>query len=622
MKHRTPLLLLALAATLVAPSHARAEDPERVIMKLDQFIDMYERAKEKKDEVPPRDHTVSAARYEGEVLFEEGKPYAARFEATMKIQVLAKKGWARVPLLPATVAVESAKIGGREAPVVIENGFYTLVTDRRGDFEIDLVFGASVQTAEGSSSVEFQLVPAGATTATLAVPSKEELDFTVPGAKLEKDRVVGDKRVVDATLPATGSLTIRWQREIPETEKRAARVYAEVYTLMSVGEGVVRATASVQNSILFAGVDTFAYEVPKGMTVLDVSGAGIRDWKVGADGKLQVLLNFEAEGSYALSVNMERPQAETAEVAVPFLVPQGTERTKGWLGVESGGNFEIEEKAMQNATAVDVRSLPASILGLTAQPVLFGYKYLGEEPSISLNVAEHDEVDVLVTLVDQTVASTMWTREGRRLTSVTYQMRNNRRQFLRLALPGAAELWSASVAGKAVQPVKAKDGQVMVPLVRSSQAGQNLSAFDVTVVYVESGDAVPKNGRGSFVATLPGIDVPSTYVAWKVYSPEKTKIRRRSYDGTLRQVDDLSYPIPTVDVGYMDAGGDMMQIQEMDGEAYGAKNAPGGGGAAMGRGAAPVMVTLPLQGKETYFEKLLALDEPLEVRFDYRGLRR
>ena len=34
------------------------------------------------------------------------------------------------------------------------------------------------------------------------------------------------------------------------------------------------------------------------------------------------------------------------------------------------------------------------------------------------------------------------------------------------------------------------------------------------------------------------------------------------------------------------------------------------------------MVTLPLQGKETYFEKLLALDEKLEVSFEFRGLRR
>jgi hypothetical protein len=620
----------------LAPSVADAEEPERVILKLDQFLDMYDKTKNKPEETPPRDHTVSAANYDGEVLFEDGKPYAARFTAKMKVSVLAKKGWARVPLLPATVAVESAKIGGKEAPVVIENGFYTLVTDRRGDFDVNIVFGAAVQTAEGSSRVDFQLVPSGATTATLAVPTSEDLDFTVVNAKLESDRVVGKNRVVDATLPATGSLTIQWQREIPETEKRAARIYSEVYTLMSVGEGVLRATTSVQNTILFAGVGEFTYDVPKGMTVLDVQGPGIRDWKAGADGKLRVLLNFDAEGSYALTVHMERAQAKSAAVDVPILVPLGSERTKGWLGVESGGSLEIEEKAVSKVTAVDVRSLPASILGLTGQPILFGYKYIGSGPSISLNVAEHDEVDVLVTLVDQTVAKTMWTREGRRLTSVSYQVRNNRRQFLRLALPDNAELWSASVAGKAVQPVKAKDGRVMIPLVRSQQAGQNLSAFDVTAVYIESGDATPKSGRGSFTAKLPTVDVPSTYVAWTVYSPDKTKIRRWSYDGSLQHVKNLSFPIPTgANVGYVDMpqepyGGeeDFRQAAEappppaLDGANLGGAAGGPTGGAAMGRGAAPVLVTLPLQGKETYFEKLLALDEDLEVTFSFRGLRR
>ena len=43
---------------------------------------------------------------------------------------------------------------------------------------------------------------------------------------------------------------------------------------------------------------------------------------------------------------------------------------------------------------------------------------------------------------------------------------------------------------------------------------------------------------------------------------------------------------------------------------------------AMGEGAVPVPVSLPLQGKEVHFEKLLALDETLTIEFDYRGLKK
>lgn len=617
------LVASALALSLAAPVTARAEEPpERVVMKLEEFLRLYEITR-KRDEEPPRESALASSRYRGEVVFEDGKPQAAVFKAKQHIEVLRTKGWARVPLLPATVALQSAKIGGKEAPVVIEGGFYTLVTDRRGAFDLELVFGVAVSTAEGQSSISFQLAPSGATDVELAVPAKEDLDFTVLGAQLESDKVVGGNRVVTATLPATGSLTVQWQREIPEAEKKSARMYAEIQTLVSLGEGVLRANATVQHTILFAGLDKFSYEVPKGLTVLDVRGSGIRDWKLGEDGKLDVALNFAAEGSYTLSIDLERAMTDDAKaLAVPVVSPTGAERAKGYIGIESRGNLEIASGTVEGATPLDVRALPAAILGITDQPLLFGFKYVGGKPKVELATGAHADVDVLVTLLDQTVANTMWTREGRRLTSVHYQVRNNRRQFLRLALPAGAELWSASVGGRGVQPAKASDGRVMVPLLRSQEQGGALSAFDVEVVYVDTGEPTDDGGRGTFRAALPKPDVPSTYVAWTIHSPEGTKVGRFSHEGTLRHVRDLSNPIPVTSMNFEVPAGDAnMPQQQQD---YGANATAATGGAAMGQGAAPVQVNLPLSGEATYYEKLLAFgdDEKLEVEFRYRGLRR
>jgi len=623
-----PTRILALVIALAVPASVRADEPpERVIMDLEQFLTMYERTR-KPDDTPPREGALASARYRGEVLFEDGEPTSAIFKAKHHVEVLRDKGWARVPLLPATVALQSAKIGGREAPVVIEGGFYTLVTDRRGAFDVDLVFAVAVDTAEGKSGVSFQLAPSGATEVELAVPAKEDLDFVVIGAQLKSDKVVGGNRVVVATLPATGSLTVQWQREIPEAAKKTARVYAEVQTLASIGEGVMRSTTTVQHTILFAGVDRLQYELPKGMTVLDVRGAGIRDWKLAEDGKLDVLLNFAAEGAYVLTIELERTVADDSkDLAAPIVAPLGAERTKGYVGIESRGNLEIAAKDVKDATPIDVRTLPAAILGLTDQPLLLGYKYLGNRPKVALATGSHAEVDVLVTLLDQTQARTMWTREGRRLTSVTYQVRNNRRQFLRIALPEGAELWSASVGGKGVQPAKAKDGRVMVPLLRSQEQGGVLSSFVVEVVYIESGKPVDGRGRGRFTARLPKPDVPSTYVAWTVYSPQGAKVGRFSHDGSLRHVDSLSNPIPSVPRQYVETpAANLPQQQNIDGLDMDASKASGEavatGGAAMGQGAAPVLVNLPLTGVPTHYEKLLALGEELEVTFKVRGLRK
>ena len=272
---------------------------------------------------------------------------------------------------------------------------------------------------------------------------------------------------------------------------------------------------------------------------------------------------------------------------------------------------EIAGGEAAGATTVDVRSLPASILGITTQPVLLGYKYLGAEAKIPLQVTEHEDVDVLVTLLDQARATTMWTIDGRRMTSVTWQVRNNRKQYLRLTLPEGATLWSASLGGRAVQPAQAADGQVLLPLVRSSSLGGALAAFEVAVVYVEEGTKPSEAGSGSFSARLPTVDVPTTYVAWTVFSPADAKIPKSSIETSLRKVDWLSNPISSSDV---------RAVSQYTPDMYEAAQGQTDAG-SLGDGAAPVPVSLPVSGYALYFEKVLALDEPLEVSFDYKGLK-
>ena len=606
--------LLFLLALLPAGTAMAQDAPERVVMTLDEFLRLYEQAANREDdpEPAPRSWSIASARYKGEVLLDDGEPVSARFRAKLRVEVLKEKGWTRIPLLPTSVALSSARIAGSEAPIALENGYYTLVTDRHGAFDVDVEFAASVFTSEGSSGLSFQLVASGATELDLTVPATEMLDFTVANAQLQEDRTVGDKRMVHAVLPATGSLAVSWQREIPEDvqQEDEPRLYAEVYTLVGLGDGLLTATSTIHHTILFEGVDTLKTQIPADMTLLDVRGSGIRDWSVSGQ-ELTVSLNYAAEGAYPLTLEMERLVGEgDVTAAVPMPIPLGVERSKGWVGVQALGNLEISGGDVAGASPVDVRSLPGAILGITSQPVLLGYKYLGSDASIPLQVTQHDDVDVLVTLLDQAQATTMWTPDGRRLTSVRYQVRNNRKQFLRLSLPDNAELWSASVGGRAVQPAQAGDGRVLIPLLRSQDTGGALAAFQVEVVYVEPGEAPDERGRGTFRARLPSADVPTTYVSWSLYAPWDAKIKEKQIEGALRPVERLSNPIPAADAYYIEAATPSMQ------SSANAQVATGG----LGQGAAPVPVSLPVEGQSLFFEKLLALDEELWLEFPYRGL--
>ena len=607
-------LAAALGALTLASPAAQAQDPDRVTMTLREFLQLYEASKDrpKPPPVAPVTYTIASTRFTGDVRLRDGEPSSAVFEARFHVDLHRDGEWTRVRLLPGTVALSSARIGGREAAVELRDGWYTLVTEGSGRLDVDVVFATGVATSKGSSSLSFQLPNAGATELSLAVPSEHELDFDVANARLIADTTDGDTRTVTATVPSGGLMAIAWQRELPDAidpespdqEADPARVYAEVHTLVGLGDGLLSATTTIRHSILFAGVETLSARIPEGFTLLDVAGNGVRDWTLGDDGTLVVQLNYAAEGGYALTLQLERVVGEGDVVAAaPVVVPLGVERSKGWLGVESRGSLEIAAGDVSGATPVDVRSLPASILGITGNPVLLGYKYLGDGAVIPLQVTQHDDVDVLVTLLDQTRARTMWTGDGRSLTSVTYQVRNNRKQFLRLAMPEGAELWSASVGGRAVQPAQAGDGRVLIPLVRSQAAGGALAAFTVEVVYVEDHEPAV-GGKGSFRGSLPQADVPSTYVAWSVYVPDDAKVK--DADGSLRAVDTLSNPIPTHDVH---------EIQTQTANVQRAA-----GHQAMGEGAVPVAVSLPLQGTPLHFEKLLAMDEELWVGFAFKGL--
>lgn len=617
MKSLAPLLAASLVASALA-TPAFAQDPDKVTMSLREFLQLYEKSRERKKdpEQAPRAYSLASASYVGQVVLEDGEPASAVFEARMRVQVHKSEGWIKAPLLSRNVALQSATVNGRPAPIVLEGGYYTLVTDEKGALDVRLNFATSVQNAVGTSSFAFDLLPSGGTEVELAVPVDEDLDFQIANARRVTERQERGRRVVTATLPPQGNLSVRWQREVekapddPET-KDEARIYSEVYTLVTVGDGLLRAQATVQNSILFAGVDTFELKIPEGMTLLDVKGAGLRDWSMSADNTLTVELNYAAENNYALTLDMEKVIGEgSVNVAAPLVVPQGVERSKGWVGVEARGNLEVDGGDVKGATAVDVRTLPGQILGRTSQPVLLGYKYLGADPQVPLVVSAHDDVDVLVTLLDQAEATTMFTKDGRRLTSVKYEVRNNRRQFLRLKLPEGAELWSAAVAGRAVQPA-ASGGAILVPLIRSQSQGGGLASFAVEVVYVESGEATASNGKGTFEARLPAADVPTTYVGWTVYAPAEAKVNADKAEGTVAYVEQLSRPLGAVQV---------MEIQSQAAVQQRAANVQADSG-ALGDGAAPVRVRLPLEGRPYFFEKLLALDEELTVAFDYKGLK-
>ncbi len=604
------LLLLTLAS-------ASAQDlPDaRVTMPWDSFEALYRKGMAP-DEPPaesPRDWSLNRAVYRGEVV---ERDESVRFEAQLQVQVHASERWVTVPLLPTTVGLERARIDGVDAPIFLSDGWYTLVTDRRGRFTVDLDFAAGVVEGDGRWTSAFAMAPSGGTEITLDVPSEEALSFEIPRAQLvEDDQPRPGLRRVRAVLPATAQLSVSWTRALPEEELLSGepRLYAETQTLVGAGEGVLVGHSEVSWTLVNQGRDQFSLELPADVAVLDVTGSGVREWDSTRSGDRQRItaqLSFEALDTYRLFVDYEQAVPEGSfEAEVPLLVVPDVERVKGYVGVEARSNLEITAGDTAGATRLDVRELPAGVLGRTDQPVLMGFKVRNNDWSIPLSIDQHEDLDVLVTVADMAEATSTLTADGRTMGRVVWHVRNNRRQFLRLQMPEGGTIWSARVAGRAVVPALDEQGRTLIPLVRSQAAGGSLAAFSVEVVWVEDGEAPDEGGRGSARFVLPRADIPITYMQWSVYTPSDAVVRRRQIASTLRRVQWFNTPV-TPEGEYLGGAIQAQQFQTAAAQE-----------AASEAGVEPVEVTMPVEGEAIYFEKLLVLDEPLEVALSYR-LRR
>jgi len=561
----------------------------------------------------PADFIVSSADLSG-ALQEEG----ASFELRMSIDILKEKDWKRIPLLPATVALKEAKLPP-DCFLNVAKGHYELLTTEKGKKDVVLSFAAAVSEQAGAYRVNFGMVPAGTSTVKLTVPSKD-VTIEVAGAQavlpLEGEQ---DETVVGASLPSGAPVSVTWQRALKVVEKVSAKLYAETRTLVLVGDGILTCRERVDLSVLHSGIRAVALGVPEGVSVLDVTGAAVHDWNV-ADGKLEARFAHEVLGPTSLELTYELARGETqATVQAPVLSVEGAVREKGHVGVVALANVEIRPGEEHAATSIDVRALPVDILRMTTQPVLLAFRYIGGGLSIPLVVQKHEDVKVLLTILDTASLVVMQTIDGPRITKALYSVRNNRNQFLRVKMPDGADVWSVSVAGKSVRPGRDEEGRVLIPLVRSDGAQRGLSAFPVEIVYVEKPSGVLE--AGTMEIALPATNEAITHMMVQLYLPAEGSYRKgllggSSFSSALHQVDKFTTlaTVAVPDAIRISGAAQAEQLQQQFTQRVEQE--------ARDAGVKPIRVRLPIRGKVFKFEKILVIDEELSIGFRYSGWER
>jgi len=556
-----------------------------------------ERAKPEETPPPPADYIVTASRYTG-TLRDDG----AELTMHVTVNVLKEKGWKRIPLLPSSVALTETQFKPAEGVFLHSHGSqYELLTQKTGAIEATLSFSVAVEEQAGIQRVSFPRVAAGSSRLELTL-AREDVDVKVAAAQsMRTEPGDGKTTKIVAAIPAGPPVTVSWERALAKVEKVPPKLHAETRTLVAVADGLLLCQEAINFNILHTPVRELTLRVPAGVSVLTVSGPSVQDWRV-KDEQITVQLRGEAIGAYGLRVQYEAPTAN-GTAAAPVLRTVGTESERGYVGVMAVASVELGAGQVEGATLIDPRRLPPDLVAMTNQPILLAFRYVQPAFSAAVTIKKHEEVGVLVTVVDSALYTAMQLNDGRRITKALYTVRNNRNQFLRMQMPAGQDLWSVAVDGKPASPARDEKGRVLIPLIRSAAGGQ-MRSFPVEIVYVEKPEGKIAS-RGSLRVELPVATVPIMHVMYNYYAPAEGEYTmgwgKPGFSGPLRVVEKFSQLSsgPGAEVVQRDVAGQAAQLEQQVQQRADEQ--------ARRRGAAPVRVRLPIQGKRFKLEKLLAL---------------
>ena len=441
-----------------------------------------------------------------------------------EVQVLNPDKWVEVPLISAGVAISSVTMDGAPARLYESNGSLNVALKGAGRHRFAIEIFAPVQDSRGHRSAQLRFPAAPSVTVDLSVP-RGNLEVQFAGAVLQSVETSAESTRVRAALQQTRNTTVTWFRKV-EADDKSSKVFAELATLVTIGEGALRGATTASFVIHGQGVDTFRFELPDSITVLDVNAHGLSAWEVGAPNaesgraQLVVTLNFKAQGNYSLQMRFEQLlEGTSAEFDLPDLEVLDVLRERGFIAVAAATNVEITPHGtFENAAPVDPAELPQGLIAAAGDTVLYAFKYLKHPVVVPLTVTKHEDVAVKRTIIELASLHTFISAEGKRITSGVYRMKNNRKQYLEVALPDDAVLWGAYRDHLPVKAARREEGVILVPLEKTAvSASGELETFFVQVVYFEPGAGIPTLGSRRLLA--PQLDVDTLEVRWEVFMP-------------------------------------------------------------------------------------------------------
>ncbi len=552
----------------------------------------------------------------------EARPDWVQVQGELELQVY-QPGWVEVPLLPADLVLEEARLDGAPLALYRKEGRFFLPVERTGSHKLQVTWNLPVRLDGATRSADLQTPPSSVSGFVLVIPDRGLELKTSPSLPLTRQDE-GTRTLFRGTIPGGGDqVRFSWTplRADPalrgKADQQKARLSARIHDLVTVSETEVRSQVRVDMTILRNEVDRFTVRLPSGVEVEEVACANLAGWSESprAERKdLLIRLSTPVSGSHTLNLGLTQPLKKvdsTWELAAPEVI--GAERVKGSIGIGSLGGIEIQPAGSEGVRAIDVSELPSEVRDQASFALLRAFEFHRQPWTIRLETRKGQELPVLTATVDEASGLTLVTRDGKLVTSWTWQIRNNLKQSLEIRLPEGATLLTTTLDGQPARPVQGARGEIRLPLVASSLEGRD--AFPVELTYVQEPPPPGLSGRHRLQA--PRVDMPCSVMNWTVFLPLEEWIWHvggTMQPGTIRSAPARSPGLPRNESAPEPAPeGRALRREVSKDEALKSAQLSGMVQQAS-RGTLPVKFNIPARGQSFQFSRLvLNPDESPEV---------
>src|ERR1700757_64823 len=488
-------------------------------------------------EPPPLDATLTRVDYDLHVRGE-----LAQGHANLTVDVL-KDGWVRVPV-PAGLLVREARLDGKLVSLVPgptgKGGTHVCaLLSHAGRSVLALDVDVPVTTSTGDESISLPSTESGVTRASVELP-RQGIDLRVDGGILsEKSEASGETKWL-AYGRGNEALTLTWRKKTEDHHiELPLRMRGSLTQLTSLGEDSTAVYAEASLEIVQGAAREVRIQLPEKVTINQVSGAMIADWEM-KNGELAITFLEPVEHSARFVINGEARLPRDGIIDVPLLRLLHTERDSGGVAVEILGAGEIKDQKAQGLEDADASDL-GEMIASRQSPALAAFRArageAGATRTLSVNVARYDQQAVLMANIEEARYDILMSADGKELVQARYAVRNNQRNFVKIALPPGASVWSATLGGRPARPGQSPDGSLLLPL-EKSRGGEDAPAFVVELMYVTKATAWQDKGKQT--VTLPALDLPISRTGVLFYYPPMFRVaaepgtfRTQEYQGPI-----------------------------------------------------------------------------------------